>query len=556
MYRQTFAWFIVFFLLNHFAFAQNTVGLLSYQPSKTFDGYNLLYPHNQSTVFLLDNCGEIVHQWTDDTDFRPGNTAYLLDNGNLVKTKRSSNILDDPIWAGGGGATIELRDWENNLISTFTLNDENQRLHHDIEPLDNGNILAIVWEAKTEQEALDAGRNPALVSANGLWPDYIIELDLSTGDIVWEWHAWDHLIQDFDASKANFGVVSDHPELIDINYQINETNPDWLHANAIDYNEERRQILLSVPHFDEVWIIDHTTTTEEAASNAGGLSFRGGNLMYRWGNPLAYKKGSVNDQLNFFSHDAHFLYDFLPSNHVHYKKISFFNNRVGEDFSTVNVIDPMWDMYSWSYPMDDGVWGPTSYDLTIGHPEPTQLFSSGLSSVQLLPNGNTLICSGRFGYNFEITPNDEVVWEYKTPTNGPNRATQGDSLSINNNLTFRLKRYPTNYSAFEGRDLNSQGWIELEPNQFFCDQLLPTSDIMDDYFLKIYPNPANQNLTIEWEGGLYAEVEIFDLLGRKMESFIATGGRKYLDVSDYESGVYFVQIEGRQMTKLVVARKE
>ena len=63
--------------------AQNTIGLLSYKPAQSFDGYNLIYPHSQANVYLLDNCGEIVHTWPDDAQWRPGNTAMLHTDGNL-----------------------------------------------------------------------------------------------------------------------------------------------------------------------------------------------------------------------------------------------------------------------------------------------------------------------------------------------------------------------------------------------------------------------------------------------------------------------------------------
>ena len=53
--------------------------LFSYDREKSVEGYNLIYPHNQSTVFLLNNCGDVVHSWTDSDEFRPGNTAYLLE---------------------------------------------------------------------------------------------------------------------------------------------------------------------------------------------------------------------------------------------------------------------------------------------------------------------------------------------------------------------------------------------------------------------------------------------------------------------------------------------
>ena len=109
----------------------------------------------------------------------------------------------------------------------------------------NGNILAIAWEDKSEAEALQAGRNPAIASdapggnAN-VWPDHIIEIEPlanNQANIVWEWHAWDHLIQDYDASKDNYGVVSEHPELLDINFVGATGNQagraDWMHCKHL-----------------------------------------------------------------------------------------------------------------------------------------------------------------------------------------------------------------------------------------------------------------------------------------------------------------------------------
>ncbi|MEM6723696.1 MAG: hypothetical protein AAF598_06630, partial [Bacteroidota bacterium] len=100
---------LIFMVYGLPSWAQNTVGLLSYDPSQTYEGYNLIYPHNQPSVLLLNNCGEIVHRWDDAPDSRPGNTAYLLEDGRIVKTKRNAAIAGDAIWAGGGGATIEIR---------------------------------------------------------------------------------------------------------------------------------------------------------------------------------------------------------------------------------------------------------------------------------------------------------------------------------------------------------------------------------------------------------------------------------------------------------------
>ncbi|MEO1714562.1 MAG: hypothetical protein AAFU60_14620, partial [Bacteroidota bacterium] len=127
--------FLFFTALLMPLWGQNTVGLLSYDPMKTFDGYNLVFPHNQSDVYLFDNCGEIVHLWEDDDDFRPGNSVYLLENGDLIKCKRPSVVVNDPIWAGGGGATVDRWDWEGNLLWSMTINNDLERLHHDVAPM-------------------------------------------------------------------------------------------------------------------------------------------------------------------------------------------------------------------------------------------------------------------------------------------------------------------------------------------------------------------------------------------------------------------------------------
>ncbi len=79
----------------------------------------------------------------------------------------------------------------------------------------------IAWEYKTRDEAIAAGRNPENVNIFGMWPGHIIEVEPTFpegGNIVWEWHVWDHLIQDYDPLKQNYGNVGNHPELVDINY--------------------------------------------------------------------------------------------------------------------------------------------------------------------------------------------------------------------------------------------------------------------------------------------------------------------------------------------------
>ena len=553
--RLLVSFFLLYSLVANVAAQDHTVGLLSYNPSLTYEGYNLIYPHNQPNVYLFNNCGEIVNVWTDEPQFRPGNTAYILPNGNLAKTKRLAAVANDPIWAGGGGAILEIRTWDNDLVWSFEMNDTLNRLHHDFAVMPNGHLLALAWEKKTFDEAVQAGRDPALLPDGELWPEWVFEIDPATDEIVWEWHLWDHLVQDFDPTKDNFGVVADHPELLDVNFNTNDGGKDWLHSNALDFNFDLNQILISTPYLNEVYIIDHSTTTAQAAGHGGGLSGDGGDFMYRWGNVMAYDQGTADDQTMFFNHDVRWVDDFLTPTHPHYGKLSFFNNQAGPDFSTFNIFNPPWDMYKWKYTRTSERWGPDTYDLTLTHPTPTAVYSTGLSSIQVLDNGNFLICSGRQGYSFELTPDNQIVWEYVTPLKAGQPVSQGETLALSDNMTFRIQRYPVDFAGFTGKDLSPKGWIELNPDTTFCDEILPVSNQLGGFQISMFPNPARDMVTIKWNGGIWVDVDVIDLMGRSVvEPMRLTGGRKYLDTSQLNNGLYFVRINGKESGKLMILR--
>ena len=553
--------FISLIFSSEDSFAQNTVGLISYNPSKALDGYNLFYPHRQPNVYLVNNCGEVVHTWEGEPGTVPGNTAYLLDDGRMVRTVRPTSVTSDRIWAGGGGATVEIRDWDNNLEWSYTLNDSLRRLHHDVAIIDTDDefsILMLAWELKNLDEVIEAGRDTSVLATNEMWPDYIFEIDPALDSVIWEWHTWDHLIQDHDPSKSNFGIIADHPEKIDVNLDLDGMgNADWMHGNALDYDPEFDMISLSVPYFSEVFIIDHTTSTEEAASSFGGFSGIGGDLMYRWGNPQNYDQGTEEDKTLFFQHDVHFINDHIDLFDPNYGKMAIFNNRIADDYSSVGIFNPGFDMYEWTFPKIDGAFAPLDFDKVAVHPQDrTKLFSTGLSSFQYLSNGNFLITSGRFGYTFEMTPSNQIVWEYITPLLGGGPVAQGDtSLVINSNLTFRSRRFPTDFSAFDGRDLSPKGYIEQEPNTEFCDQLLAIEDLFEEYQLKLYPNPAQEMITLEWEAGKYVDVEVFNLMGQEIiEPMRLSGGRKYLNTSTWGEGIYVVRINQKEAGRFLIIR--
>jgi hypothetical protein len=421
---------------------------LNLKDGRAFLGYTLLSPMFVTEAYLLDLDGRIVHTWK--CDCRPGHSAYLLEDGTLLRAGALERDEHPMAATPGAGGRVQKYNWDGELIWDYRLANETQLQHHDICALPNGNVLMIAWEKKTRDEAIAAGRDPKTIGDGGLHPDCLIEVKPTgkdTGEIVWEWHLWDHLVQDHDSSRANYGNVADHPELVDLNYgeglarmlnnpqAVNQLaaigyvaapapggpppriNPDWTHFNAVAYNAQFDQVIVSVHAFSEIWIIDHSTTKEEAAGHSGGRYGKGGDLLYRWGNPAAYRAGSEKDQTLFKQHNAHWIPRGLPGE----GHVLVFNNAHSSpegNYSSVDeIVLPMNERGEFQRVTGE-TFGPKAAVWSYTAPKNTDFYSSFISGAHRLANGNTLICSGANGTLLEVTADKEMVWKYVNPTKG------------------------------------------------------------------------------------------------------------------------------------------
>ena len=436
------------------------------------DGYKLMYMHNQPNVYLIDQWGEVANVWRDTLVF-PGNAAFLTEDGKLFKTVSRGRNANPNFQAGGSGDFLQIRDWDNTLIWNFEYSNENVRMHHDMRPMPNGNALILAFESISRDSAIALGRDTTLLG-NVLWMEHIIEVEpvgLDSGNIVWEWHALDHLIQDYDSTKANYGIVANHPEKININYDTN-SNPDWVHANAIDYNPYLDQILISAPGMSEVWIIDHSNSTSTTSDSLG-------DLMYRWGNPEAYDRGTPNDTKLFWQHDAHWVRDNAPDS----GKIIIFNNRYGGNYSAIVMIDPPKNADSTYIMTADTTYLPADFDYIWTATNPTDFFSSFISGSQQLNNGNLLICKGASGEVFEVNADNDTLWMWVNPISNGNVLMQGDTVPVNpnngrsTNLLFRAHHYDVDFAGFADRDLSPIGTIErTRPINIVINEFVASTD--------------------------------------------------------------------------------
>jgi len=400
----------------------------------SFKGYTLLAPINSTMTYLIDNEGRIINTWK--SDYRPGHSVYLLENGHLLRTGAMGPRENSIFRVGGSGGHVQEFAWDGELVWDYIYSSDNYLLHHDIEYMPNGNILMIAWEMKARNELIAAGRNPEMIGDRGLWVDHMIEVKptgKTSGEIVWEWHLWDHVIQDFDSSKANYGDVAKHPELLDLNYtpRRGRINEDWNHTNSIDYNPEFDQIVLCLHTISEIFVIDHSTTTDEAAGHSGGRSGKGGDILYRWGNPQVYRAGEAGDQKLFAQHDATWIEPGL----VGAGNMMVFNNGQGRPdgrYSSVDVIVPPIDENGHYTIIPGSAYGPKEADWIYTDENKPDFFSQNISGAQRLPNGNTLICSGAVGTIFEVSPAKRIVWKYIYPdsSRGPGDGGFGPGMGM------------------------------------------------------------------------------------------------------------------------------
>jgi hypothetical protein len=292
------------------------------------------------------------------------------------------------------------------------------------------------------------------------WPDAVLEIEPlrpAGGRVVWEWHARDHWIQDLDPSKRNHGSVADHAGRIDLNADYRDappltpelrkrqeeleremralgyaggkeepaappgpkkaTTPDCMHTNSIDYEPGADLVLLSSPRLHEVFVIDHGTTTEVARGASGGRRGRGGELLWRWGNPQKYGRGTEAERRFFGQHDA----QWIPPGHPGAGHVTVFNNghmRPGKAFSSIDELAPPFDPARGFLRAEAEPDGPSEPCWRYIAPEPESFYSYFISGCQRLANGNTLVCAGPQGRLFEVTPAGAIVWEYWNPHGG------------------------------------------------------------------------------------------------------------------------------------------
>lgn len=271
----------------------------------------------------------------------------------------------------------------------------------------------------------------------------------------------------------------------------------------------------------------------------------GGDLLYRWGNPITYRQGTVADQKMFRQHDVQWIQKGLPNE----GKILFFNNGEARGYSTVEMFTTPLNANG-TYARTGSVYGPTVYDRTYQANPPANFYSRIMGSAQMQPNGNLLIGSSLQGTTFEIDPNNQILWEYKSPISslgivGRTFFPTGSTFpSIN---IFHSVRYPQNFPAFSGRSMVPMQPIEGEP---WADCVLVTG-LEEEHsgMPMIHPVPSNEVIHINWKGKEF-RATLVDMMGKKLFEGCAQDNLS-INTTQIPAGLYLLRTND-QTTKIIV----
>ncbi len=524
--------------------------------AQQWGNYTLYSVQNGASTFLLDTNGTTVKTWTHTAAAKTGYSSYLMPGGTLVRAvaRNGNSFTGGPICG-----QVQKVDYAGTVIWDFVYSTTDYCTHHDIHPMPNGNVLLISYERKTAAEATQAGCSQSIE----IWPDKIVEVQptgATTGTVVWEWHAWDHLVQNANSAKDNYQAsISAHPELININQS---TSKDWMHMNGLDYNPMLDQITFSCHNLSEIFVIDHSTTTAEAASHSGGNSGKGGDILYRWGKPTNY--GVTGTAVLNVVHDAHWIPEGVPNA----GRLVAFNNYGTTAKSTVDQVDAPETGYTYS--LTSGAFTPTSYTQR----QICSAQSSNMGNSQQLPNGNQLICVATTGLIYEINSAGTTLWS-KTASGSVPQAFRYDQCYVNNAApaipvitdnsgtlsassaaTYQWYHNgvampgetsqtisPTADGLYVVRITDSNGCVYQYSKGFLKGTIVVPSGIKennDDNSVTVYPNPGKGLITVNYPAtGETTMIRVCDVYGRQV---MEVKDQASLDLSTLSVGLYYITV--------------
>jgi hypothetical protein len=441
-------------------------GTTIYDPARAWSGFTVLTRLAGADVVVIDMNGRVVKQW-DGYNNSAGGPARVLPNGDVIaaagaRPGRQESL--ELVQRDFAGAVVWRLDRNEPIATSDGTTMPSLRQHHDWQRADfpAGYYSPGATPARSGSNTLVLAhtdrRVPGIADAL-LQDDRIIEVSPS-GEILWQWDAGDHIdAMGFDAraraairsaaagggGRAGRAGATPGPTGQGAGRGARpggageagrgnagrgdagrgDTGPgagtgrgggrgagaappafDWLHLNSATYLGPNRWFDAGDTRFAPENVI---VSSREASLLA--IVARNGSIVWRLGPDFLESDATRAIGQIIGQHHAHLIPKGLPGA----GNLLVFDNGGASGYgepsgmaprgvgiyarpsSRVLEIDPVTLNVVWSY--------------TAG----AQFFSSNISGMQRLANGNTLITEGAGGRVFEVTADRQIVWEYMNP---------------------------------------------------------------------------------------------------------------------------------------------
>ena len=412
-------------LALHAAPSVYPTGTTIYDPERTWNGYTVLNSSLSETV-LIDMNGTEVHRWQGMRGYPP----RLLPGGYLMGGLGTRQPHLETI-------TFAQLDWDGNIVWRYDGTEEVQlqsgetvlsaRQHHDWQR--EGSPVG--YYAPGAEPRVDGGRtlvlahknliNPA-VSDRRLEDDYIFEVSWD-GEVLWEWLASDHIDELGFSEDARNAIYRSAP------WHEGRQSVDWIHLNSATYVGPNRWYADG----DERFHPDNVIISARAANIVAIIDRATGAVVWRMGPDFRESRALTELGQIIGQHHPHIIPEGLPGA----GNLLVFDNGGNAGYGPGNPVAPtghniVTRMRSRVLEINP-VTFEKLWEYSIGGLPGFFFYSTFVSSAQRLANGNTLITEGVVGRVFEVTPENEIVWEYLNPHFNENGAP---------NLVYRAYRVP------------------------------------------------------------------------------------------------------------------
>ena len=325
---------------------------------------------------------------------------------------------------------------------------------HEIIELSNGHFMGFTYDDRLgpipsnnywTEAFRDLGYAADDSTLEFMWRGHVITEWDKDKNIVWSWNAWDHFTtSDRDELGGTWAMA----------YHNSNQVYDWMHSNSIFFDEQDNHIYISTRHLSRITKIEYPS----------------GNVIWNMGLPEPYMSTG----------DESICSDILFSWQHHVQKLEngnivFFDNG-NISWALFDVSDPV------SRVIEIDIVNDNICEIVWEYNLPPNLFGSAGGGIQYLQNGNKLIYTLGDGNGtnepkiFEISPDDDILWELNLPGHALHRPFRVPSLhpDIFSVIFDNYKEVVLNDDSLKG--------VMIDDNQHSLDVGVYNSSGYDQYY--------------------------------------------------------------------------